>query len=96
MRMKTTKVQGKNNTHKVLLYAISTCAWCRKAKSFLEDNSIEFEYIYVDLCSEKDREEVYRDIEGRGGRSSFPIVIVDDKTLINGFHEDRIREAAEI
>jgi glutaredoxin len=94
--MKTTKVHGKNNTHKVLLYAISTCAWCRKAKNFLEDNSVEFEYVYVDLCSEKDREEVYKNIEGRGGRSSFPLIIVDGKTLINGFYEDKIKEALGI
>ena len=91
--MKARKVQGKNNRHRVLMYAISTCAWCRKAKSFLEDNGIEYEYVDVDLCNEKDREEVYRDIERRGGRSSFPVIIVDDRTLINGLHEDKIKEA---
>ena len=91
--MKTRKVQGKNNTHKVLMYAISTCAWCRKTKNFLEDNGIEYEYVDVDLSNMEDREEVYRDIEGRGGRSSFPVIIVDDRILINGFHEDKIREA---
>ena len=94
--MQTRKVQGKHNTHRVLLYAISTCGWCRKAKGFLADNSIAYEYVDVDLCSEKDREEVYRDIERRGGRPSFPVIIVDGQTPINGFHEDKIREALGI
>jgi glutaredoxin-like protein NrdH len=94
--MKTTRVHGKNIQHKVLLYAISTCAWCRRAKSLLESSSIEFEYVYVDLSSEEDRKEIYKDIEKRGGRSAFPVIIVDDHILINGFHEDQIKEALGI
>jgi glutaredoxin-like protein NrdH len=94
--VKTTKVHGKNRQHKVLMYAISTCAWCRKAKRLLEDNDIDFEYVYVDLSSEQDREEIYRDIEKRGGRSAFPVIIVDNGTPINGFHQDRIKEVLGI
>ena len=94
--MKTTLVHGKNTRHKVVLYAISTCAWCRRAKNLLEGSSIEFEYVYVDLSGEKDRKEIYKDIEARGGRSTFPVIIVDDQILINGFHEDQIREALGI
>jgi len=29
----------------------------------------------------------------RGGRPSFPTIIVDDKVVITGFHEDKIKEA---
>jgi glutaredoxin len=94
--MKTKKVQGKNNKHRVLMYAISTCAWCRKAKNFLKDNDVEFEYVDVDLCSDEEREEIHRDIERRGGRSSFPTIIVDEKVLITGYHEDKMKEALRI
>ncbi len=91
--MKTTRVPGKNNAHKVLLYAISTCAWCRKTKNLLKDNSIEFEYVDVDLCTDEDKETIRSDIEKRGGRPSFPTMIIDDKILIIGFKEDKIKEA---
>ncbi len=91
--MKTTKITGKNRSHKVLLYALSTCAWCKKTKSFLKENNIEYEYIDVDLCNSEDRERIRKDILKRGGRHSFPTIIIDDRTLITGFHEDKIKEA---
>jgi len=93
--MKTIKVIGENKGYKVLLYAISTCAWCKRAKKFLAANNIEYEYVDVDLCSKEDQEKISRDILNRGGRLSFPTIIIDDKILITGFHEDRIKEALE-
>ena len=54
--MQTIKVPGKNNKHRVLVYAISTCAWCKQAKKFLKDNNIEYEYVDVDLSDMKNRE----------------------------------------
>ena len=94
--MKSTKVPGKNNKHRVFMCATSTCAWCKRAKKFLEDNKIEYEYVDVDLCSREDREKIRRDILRRGGRLSYPTIIVDDKIMITGFQESKIREALEI
>ena len=94
--MKTHKVPGKNKKHKVILYAISTCAWCKRTKSFLKDSDIEYEYIDIDLCSTEDREEVRENILKRGGRLSYPTIIIDDRILITGFHDNKIKEALEI
>jgi len=94
--MKTNKVLGKNSKHKVILYAISTCAWCKRTKNFLKANHIEFEYVDVDLCSEEDREEIRKNILKRGGRLSYPTIVIDDKVLITGFRDDKIKEALEI
>jgi glutaredoxin len=94
--MKIVKVHGKDNKHKVFLYAISTCAWCKQAKKFLKDNGIEYEYADVDLCDEEDREKVSKDILSKGGRLSYPATIIDNKIVINGFHVDKIKEALEI
>jgi len=94
--MQTTRVPGRNNKHKVLMYAISTCGWCKRTKNFLRNNSIEYEYVDVDLCSREDREEIRKDILNRGGRLSYPTIIIDNKSLITGFQEDKIREVLEI
>lgn len=94
--MQTTKVEGKNKKHKVLLYALSTCGWCKKSKELLRANNIEFEYIDVDLCSDEDYEKIRENILRRGGRFSFPTVIIDNAILITGFNEDRIRESLGI
>jgi len=94
--MRSINVPGKNNKHKVLIYAISTCAWCKRAKKFLKDNSIQFEYVDVDLCTREDQEKVRDDILSRGGRLSYPTIIVDNRILITGFQEDKIKEALGI
>jgi len=95
-KMKSVKVFGENKKHIVLLYTLSTCAWCKLTKQFLKDNKIEYEYIDVDLCSEKDRKKARRDILEKGGELSYPAIIVDDKFLANGFVKDKIKEALEI
>lgn len=95
-RMRIVKVPGKNNKHKVFMYAISTCAWCKLAKNFLKDNNIEYGYVDIDLSNGEDREKIRREILKRGGRLSYPAIIIDDKILINGFREDKIKETLEI
>lgn len=94
--MQKTKVQGRNNKHRVLVYAISTCAWCKMTKKFLSENNVEYEYVDVDLTGDKDHEKIREDITSRGGEPSYPTVIVDDKTVITGFRKDKIKEALEI
>jgi len=94
--MKTTKVPGQNNKHRVIVYAISTCGWCRRAKKFLTNNNIEYEYVDIDLCSKEEREEIRRDILSRGGRLTYPTIIVDDRILITGLQENKIREVLQI
>ena len=94
--MNLVKITGKNKKHKVFLYAISTCAWCKMNKQFLKDNDVEYEYVDVDLTSQRDHEKIRQDIENRGGEPNYPLIIVDDKVMINGFRKDRIKEALDI
>jgi glutaredoxin len=94
--MNIVKVPGKNRAHKVLMYALSTCAWCKKTKKFLADNNVEHEYVDVDLCSDEDHEKIRNDIIRKGGSPTYPTIIVDDKVLITGFSPDEIKEALGI
>ncbi|MCK4952946.1 glutaredoxin family protein [Candidatus Bathyarchaeota archaeon] len=94
--MNVIKVPGINKKHRVLMYALSSCAWCKRAKRFLRDHNIEYEYIDLDLCSREEREKIRSDILSRRGRLSYPTIIVDDTILITGYNEDRIRKVLEI
>jgi glutaredoxin len=91
--LKFVKVPGERKKHNVLLYALSTCVWCKRTKSFLKENRFEYQYVDVDLCSKEDAERIRSDILTRGGRLSYPVIIVDEKKVINGYHEDKIKEA---
>ncbi|MGQ9782112.1 MAG: glutaredoxin family protein [Nitrososphaeria archaeon] len=91
--METMKVQGLNRKHKVLIYTISMCAWCKKTKKFLSDIDSEYEYVDIDLCSKEDQDQIRNDIKKRGGSLVYPTMIIDDKIMVQGFLEDEIREA---
>ena len=94
--MDIVKVSGKNTKHKVLMYAISTCAWCKLTKKFLKDNNVEYEYVDVDLCEDEDKDKIKQNILDRGGSLSYPTIIIDNKILITGFRKDKLTEALEI
>ena len=94
--MQFSKVQGKQTNHKVVLYALSTCVWCKMTKQFLKDNGIEYDYIDVDLCQEEDKQKIRQEIQSKGGPLSYPTTIVDDNFLITGFRKDLLKEALGI
>ncbi|MGD0407059.1 MAG: glutaredoxin family protein [Candidatus Bathyarchaeia archaeon] len=94
--MEFSKVSGKKNNHKVTVYALSTCVWCKLTKQFLNENDVEYEYIDVDLCNEKDKQKIHEIIQSKGSILSYPTTIVDDKVVITGFRKDKLKEALEI
>jgi glutaredoxin-like protein NrdH len=94
--MQFSKVQGKQTKHKVVLYALSTCVWCKMTKQFLKDNEVEFDYIDVDLCQEEDKQKIREHIQSKGGPLSYPTTIVDDNAVITGFRKDKLKEVLGI
>ena len=94
--MQFSKVSGTKNNHKVTLFALSTCVWCKLTKQYLNDNGVEYEYIDVDLANEEDKQNIHEIIQGKGGMLSYPTTIVDDKVVITGFRKDKLKEALGI
>jgi glutaredoxin-like protein NrdH len=91
--MQFSKVPGKKNNHKVTIYALSTCVWCKLTKQFLRDNDIEFEYVDVDLLDDEDKRKAHETVSSKGGMLSYPTTIIDDKTVVTGFRKDQLKEA---
>ena len=91
--MPFSKVQGKRNEHKVVVYALSTCVWCKMTKQFLKDNDITFEFIEVDLTEPEEKAQIRQQIQSKGGSLNYPTTIVDDKIVITGFRKDQLKEA---
>lgn len=91
--MDRVKVEGTKKDHQILLYALSTCGWCKMTKKYLKDQNVEYEYIDVDKLNETEKEIVNKHIKNHGGRLAFPTLIINDKTLITGFKKDQIAKA---
>jgi glutaredoxin len=90
--MKFEKVEGVDKG-KIVLYALSTCVWCKRTKQFLSNLGVKFEYIFVDLLQGTERDSIMKDVEKWNPRCSFPTMVIGDSKCIVGFKEDEIREA---
>lgn len=75
----------------VLLYALSTCQWCRKTKDLLSELGIDYYYVYVDLVTGDDQKKLVKKLGQFNPALSFPTVIIDERDTILGFDEDKIR-----
>jgi glutaredoxin len=84
-------VDGENKG-KIVLFALSTCGWCKKTRMLLEDVGAEYDYIYVDLLQGDERQEVVKQVEKWNPQLSFPTMVINDDETIVGFNEDRVRE----
>lgn len=93
--MKIEKVKGKNKG-KIMLYALSTCVWCKKTRKFLEGLGVEYDYVYVDQLEEDDRNKTIEEIEKWNPRCSFPTLVFNDEKCVVGYKEDEIKEALKI
>ena len=90
--MKIEHVEGENRG-KIILYALSTCGWCKKTKEFLRKLGVEYSYIYVDLVDDSEKEKVIEDVRKCNPRNSYPTIVINDKVCIVGYNEEEIREA---
>lgn len=89
-------VDGKNLAD-LKLFALSTCGWCKKTRMYLEVEEIEYDYIYVDLATGEERDEVMKDLEKFNPDMSFPTLVINNgEYVIIGYEPEEIAEALGI
>ncbi|MCS3924537.1 glutaredoxin family protein [Methanosalsum natronophilum] len=67
---------------KIVMYTLSTCPWCKKAKTFFEENDITFESIDYDLEDKESQKEIITKMKELGGTTATPFVIIDDIVIV--------------
>lgn len=67
---------------KVVIYALSTCPWCRKAKKYFRDHNIPFEATDYDKADPATQQAIKDDCKAHGEEMSFPFVKVDDNVVV--------------
>ncbi|MCU0800034.1 MAG: glutaredoxin family protein [Candidatus Thermoplasmatota archaeon] len=87
-----TRVEG-DRRGEVVLYALSTCVWCKKTKQLLTDMKVEYSYIFVDQLDRKTRDEVEEEIMKWNPRCSFPTIVLNKQKCIVGYQEADIKGA---
>ncbi|MFN2110561.1 MAG: glutaredoxin family protein [Anaerolineae bacterium] len=92
MAEKRGSVAGDHQEHQIKFYGLSTCIWCRKTRQFLEDESVAFDFVYVDLLEGDERETVKDEIREWNPRVSFPTIVIDGAQCVVGFKTDELKQ----
>ena len=89
--MAVTHVDGKN-AGPVMLYALSTCVWCKMTKKLLTDLGVAFDYTFVDLLQGAEQDATIKEVKTVNPSCSFPTLVVNGQCIV-GYQEAKIREA---
>lgn len=83
----------KDMTHPpIQIFALSTCGHCKSTKKYLEDLSIQYDCVDVDLLNRDERKEILEKIKLLNPRLSFPTIVIGDKVIV-GHKKNEIKEA---
>jgi glutaredoxin-like protein NrdH len=88
-------VNGKNKGN-ILLYAISTCGWCKKTKQLLNELGVAYTFIDVDLAGTEEKKKIDKEVQKWNPQRNYPTIVINDKKGIVGFKEQEIREALQL
>jgi glutaredoxin len=76
----------------VKLYTLSTCSHCKSTKKLLNECTVKYEFVDVDLLEGDERKAILADVKKFNPKCSFPTIIIGDKVIV-GHKEDQIKEA---
>jgi glutaredoxin len=76
----------------VKIFSLSTCSHCKSTKRLLDECTIQYEFIEVDLLQGDERKAILDDVKKFNPRCSFPTIIIGQKVIV-GYKEQEIKEA---
>lgn len=76
---------------KIVMYALSTCMWCRMAKTLLQRLGVAYDFVDVDLLAGEEKELARAEIRGWNPTGNYPTIVIDDRECLAGFDEQKIR-----
>ena len=85
-------VDGKDKG-KIVLYALSTCIWCRRTKKLLGELGVAYDFVFVDQKSAAEKEMYKDEIRKHNPKCSYPTLVLNDERCIVGYQDRDIREA---
>lgn len=78
--------QGSRRSHDIVVYALSTCGFCKRALAFLEDQDFAYRYIYVDQLPIETKNEIKKTLKERFNENvAFPFAVINDTEHLVGF-----------
>ncbi|RJP87295.1 MAG: glutaredoxin family protein [Desulfobacteraceae bacterium] len=79
-------------TPEVKIYSLTTCGHCKATKRFLNECSVAYDFVDVDVLEGDERKAILEDVKKLNPKCSFPTIQIGKKVIV-GFREDEIKEA---
>ena len=76
---------------KVVIYSSPFCTYCIMVKNFFKKYGV----IYQDINVQED-ENAAREIIERTQQNTLPVIVIDDKEIIIGYDEEKMRKALDV
>ncbi len=82
------EVAGTKKGPGITVYALSTCGFCKRAMTFLQNNGLSYRYIHVDTIPIDTKNEIKRELKEKYKVDiAFPFATVDGNKYLVGFIE---------
>ena len=83
-----TAVEGGRKDRSIIVYALSTCGFCKRAMSFLQARGFTYRYLYVDEIPLDVKSQIKRELKERFHVDvAFPFAVIDGDKHLVGFIE---------
>ncbi len=75
----------------IKIYSLSTCSHCKATKKLLDECTLKFDFVDVDLLEGEERKAMVEEVKKVNERCSFPTIIIGEKVIV-GYKEKEENE----
>lgn len=75
----------------ILLFTLSTCGWCSKTKTLLNQLGVKYSYVDMDMLDPSDESLAFEELKKFTSRKAYPTVIINDDECIIGFDPEKLK-----
>ena len=80
------KNEGTTNKGNLKFFGLSTCAFCKRAMSFLEENSIKYDFVFMDEINIELKIRVKEEFQAKfNEKMNFPALVINESDYQIGF-----------
>ncbi|HCG63632.1 MAG: glutaredoxin [Spirochaetae bacterium HGW-Spirochaetae-4] len=81
-----TTVEGHQATQPLTVFALSTCGFCRRAITFLNDSGVAYRYVYMDKLDKPSQDAVRAYVKQTFHTMlSYPFLCIGEDDYLTGF-----------
>lgn len=86
-------INSEGEDRQLVLFALSTCGFCKRARRFLDDRKLKYKLIYIDEIEIDRKKEIKLDFKNQYNENlRYPALLQNDKLALVGYIDKAWRE----